>query len=94
MLFTPKVATKSSSPSIIDPIIILFYGPYCTLIQNIFFSFAGESGSYLYVAAEGEFEVIKAGKNLGRLGVGKVIILYPSFFIMYAGRPGVTNKNN
>merc|ERR550532_420637 len=32
----------------------------------------GESGSYLYVAAEGEFEVVKAGKNLGRLGVGKV----------------------
>ena len=64
------------------------------MIQNIFSSFAGESGSYLYVAAEGEFEVIKAGKNLGRLGVGKVIILCPSFFIMYAGRPGVTNKNN
>ena len=33
---------------------------------------SGESGSYLYVAAEGEFEVVKAGKNLGRLGVGKV----------------------
>ena len=32
----------------------------------------GESGSYLYVAAEGEFEVVKGGKNLGRLGVGKV----------------------
>ena len=32
----------------------------------------GESGSYLYVAAEGEFEVVKAGKNLGRIGVGKV----------------------
>ena len=24
------------------------------------------------MAAEGEFEVVKAGKNLGRLGVGKV----------------------
>jgi len=32
----------------------------------------GESGSYLYVAAEGEFEVVKTGKKLGSLGVGKV----------------------
>lgn len=31
----------------------------------------GESGSYLYVAAEGEYDVIKDGKVLGRLGVGK-----------------------
>ena len=37
---------------------------------------SGESGSYLYVAAEGEFEVVKAGKNLGRLGVGKVGIFF------------------
>ena len=40
-------------------------------LHNYFFV-SGESGSYLYVAAEGEFEVVKAGKNLGRLGVGKV----------------------
>ena len=26
----------------------------------------GESGSYLYVAAEGEYDVIKDGKVLGR----------------------------
>ena len=32
----------------------------------------GESGSYLYVTAEGEFEVVKGGGSLGRLGVGKV----------------------
>jgi len=31
----------------------------------------GESGSYLYVAAEGDYEVIKEGKILGSLGVGK-----------------------
>jgi len=31
----------------------------------------GESGSHLYVAAEGEFEVIKDGKVLGKLGGGK-----------------------
>ncbi len=29
------------------------------------------SGSYLYVSAEGELEVIKDGKVLGRLGPGK-----------------------
>ena len=34
--------------------------------------FLGESGSYLYVTAEGEFEVVKGGGSLGRLGVGKV----------------------
>ena len=32
----------------------------------------GENGSYLYVAADGQFEVIKDGKILGNLGVGKV----------------------
>ena len=32
----------------------------------------GETGSYLYVAAEGQFEVCKAGRVLGNLGVGKV----------------------
>ena len=32
----------------------------------------GESGSYLYVAAEGQFEVIKDGMILGSIGVGKV----------------------
>ena len=32
---------------------------------------AGELGSHLYVSAEGEYEVIKDGKVLGRLGVGK-----------------------
>jgi len=31
----------------------------------------GEQGSHLYVSAEGEYEVIKDGKVLGRLGVGK-----------------------
>lgn len=31
----------------------------------------GELGSHLYVSAEGEYEVIKDGKVLGRLGVGK-----------------------
>ena len=30
---------------------------------------AGESGSYLYVAAEGEYDVIKDGKVLGRVFV-------------------------
>ena len=35
------------------------------------FCFSGESGSYLYVAAEGDYEVIKDGKVLGSLGVGK-----------------------
>ena len=34
--------------------------------------YPGESGSYLYVTAEGEFEVVKGGGSLGRLGVGKV----------------------
>jgi hypothetical protein len=29
------------------------------------------SGSHLYVSADGEYEVIKDGKVLGRLGVGK-----------------------
>ena len=33
--------------------------------------FLGEYGSYLYVASEGEFDVIKDSKVLGRLGVGK-----------------------
>ena len=33
---------------------------------------SGDTGSYLYVAAEGQFEVIKEGKILGNLGVGKV----------------------
>ena len=32
------------------------------------------------MAAEGEFEVVKAGKNLGRLGVGKVGKLYPGSY--------------
>ena len=31
----------------------------------------GELGSHIYVSAEGEYEVIKDGKVLGRLGVGK-----------------------
>jgi len=31
----------------------------------------GELGSHLYVSAEGEYEVMKDGKVLGRLGVGK-----------------------
>lgn len=31
----------------------------------------GELGSHLYVSAEGEYDVIKDGKVLGRLGVGK-----------------------
>ncbi|RZF49279.1 hypothetical protein LSTR_LSTR013368 [Laodelphax striatellus] len=31
----------------------------------------GESGAHLYVAAEGEFEVIKDGKVLGHMGPGK-----------------------
>ena len=35
------------------------------------FIILGESGSYLYVAAEGDYEVIKDGKVLGSLGVGK-----------------------
>ena len=35
-------------------------------------SVSGDTGSYLYVAAEGQFEVIKEGKILGNLGVGKV----------------------
>ena len=35
-------------------------------------SCAGETGSYLYVAAEGQFDVIKDGRVLGSLGVGKV----------------------
>ena len=35
------------------------------------FSLAGESGSYLYVAAEGDYEVIKEGRVLGSLGAGK-----------------------
>ena len=35
-------------------------------------SVSGDTGSYLYVAAEGQFEVIKDGKILGNLGVGKV----------------------
>ena len=35
-------------------------------------TFQGETGSYLYVAAEGQFEVCKAGRVLGNLGVGKV----------------------
>jgi len=31
----------------------------------------GENGSHLYVSGEGEYDVIKDGKVLGRLGVGK-----------------------
>jgi CRP-like cAMP-binding protein len=31
----------------------------------------GEPGSHLYVSSQGEFEVIKDGKILGRLGMGK-----------------------
>ena len=31
----------------------------------------GELGNHFYVSAEGEYEVIKDGKVLGRLGVGK-----------------------
>ena len=31
----------------------------------------GDSGSHLYVSSQGEYEVIKDGKVLGRLGVGK-----------------------
>jgi cGMP-dependent protein kinase len=31
----------------------------------------GENGSHLYVSGEGEYDVIKDGKILGRLGVGK-----------------------
>ncbi|XP_069684645.1 cGMP-dependent protein kinase, isozyme 1 isoform X2 [Periplaneta americana] len=31
----------------------------------------GEAGSHLYVSSEGEFEVIKEGKVLGRMGPGK-----------------------
>ena len=31
----------------------------------------GDSGSHLYVSAAGEYEVIKDGKVLGRLGSGK-----------------------
>ena len=33
--------------------------------------FLGDIGSYLYVTAEGEFDVIKGKKVLGRLGAGK-----------------------
>ena len=33
--------------------------------------FPGELGSHFYVSAEGEYEVVKDGKVLGRLGVGK-----------------------
>ena len=35
------------------------------------FFVAGELGNHFYVSAEGEYEVIKEGKVLGRLGVGK-----------------------
>lgn len=31
----------------------------------------GEAGAHLYVAADGEFEVIKEGKVLGVMGAGK-----------------------
>ena len=31
----------------------------------------GDSGSHLYVSSQGEYEVIKDGKVLGSLGVGK-----------------------
>lgn len=31
----------------------------------------GEAGAHLYVSAEGEFEVIKEDKVLGRMGAGK-----------------------
>lgn len=31
----------------------------------------GEAGAHLFVAAEGEFEVIKDGKVLGKMGPGK-----------------------
>ena len=31
----------------------------------------GDSGSHLYVSSQGEYEVIKDGKVLGRLGMGK-----------------------
>ena len=34
-------------------------------------NFLGEYGSHLYVSAEGEFDVIKDEKVIGRLGVGK-----------------------
>ena len=36
-------------------------------LKILYFNFdSGESGSYLYVAAEGEYDVIKDGKVLGR----------------------------
>ena len=50
------------------------------LIISLFFQIAagafvireGDSGSHLYVSSEGEFEVIKDGKQvLGKLGIGK-----------------------
>ena len=31
----------------------------------------GDAGSHLYVSSQGEYEVIKDGKILGRLGMGK-----------------------
>ena len=43
-----------------------------SLIITSLISASGDTGSYLYVAAEGQFEVIKDGKILGNLGVGKV----------------------
>ena len=44
---------------------------HCNIAHTLLLIPVGELGSHLYVSAEGEYEVIKDGKVLGRLGVGK-----------------------
>lgn len=41
------------------------------VVQGEYVIREGEGGAHLFVAAEGEFEVIKDGKILGRMGPGK-----------------------
>ena len=51
----------------------------------------GDSGSHLYVSAEGEFEVIKEGKVLGRLGSGKA---FGELAILYNCKRTASIKGN
>lgn len=41
------------------------------VVQGEYVIREGEGGAHLFVAAEGEFEVIKDGKVLGKMGPGK-----------------------
>ncbi|XP_047118476.1 cGMP-dependent protein kinase, isozyme 1 isoform X2 [Schistocerca piceifrons] len=60
-----KNLDSSQVREIVDSMYPLEYGKGSFVIRE------GEAGSHLYVSAEGEFEVIKEDKVLGRMGPGK-----------------------